>query len=202
MEKRQSSNAAVTNRLSLQARESGQREGQQEETAEVNPTAKIDGFPPVCGPIIALMSDLAKKIAARLKSTHEARAIQDEKFVEQQRLKRANGNGVWLAVRNAVIAECRDINREMGQQIAVCEETASGELNVGTIINEAVRKLHVEFCKEGLQVHWNCGNRHGHWHLAATGSGQVTFVRGQEQAPISPEEIAANLIEILFDAET
>jgi len=149
-----------------------------------------------------VMSDLAKKIAARLKSTHEARAIQDETFVEQQRLKRANGNSVWLDVRNAIIAECRDINREMGQQIAVCEETASGELNVGVIINEAPRKLHVEFSKEGLQTNRNCGNRHGHWHLATTGSGQVTFVRGQEQAPISPKEIADDLINIIFDAET
>jgi hypothetical protein len=186
----------------LQACEAGRCEGQQEEAAEVNPAAEIDGFPPACGHIIAPMSDLAKKIAARLKSTHEARAIQDEKFVEQQRLKRANGNGVWLEVRNAIITECRDINREMGQQIAVCEETASGELNVGIIINEAPRKLHVEFSKEGLQMHWNCGDRHGHWHLATMGSGRVTFVRGQEQAPISPEEIAATLIKILFDAET
>ena len=148
------------------------------------------------------MTDLAKIISARLRATNQAQTLQDEKFVEQQRLKRANGNGVWQEVREAVIAHCDAVNREMGAKVAIVEPTASSQLRIRALLNaSSVRILRAEYFTEQLQMHWECEDRHGHWHLATMGNGRVTFVRGQMDEPVKSQEIADHLFKILFNAE-
>ena len=140
-------------------------------------------------------------IASVLQHDEHMRAIADEKFVEQQRLKRANGNGLWLELREAIVTECNDLNREMGKTIARIDETASHTLKVRTTLEGQPRVLVVVYEKEGLYVDWTCEQRGAHWHIVTMGDGRLTFARGQIMEPIRTDEVAGIMIRILFNLE-
>lgn len=147
------------------------------------------------------MTKNTSTIAASLQRDEKMRAIADEKFVEQQRLKRANGNGLWLELREAIVTECNDLNREMGKTITRIDETASHTLKVRTILEGRPRILVLVYEKEGLYVDWSCEQRGAHWHIATVGDGSLTFARGQMMEPIRTDEVAGIMMRILFNLE-
>jgi len=147
--------------------------------------------------IIVPMSEWSRKTSAKLKARASAQAIRDEKFVELQRLKRANGDAKWLEVREAVEAECSDLNADMGEQIVKFNMAPMDRLQVWKVGTD--RTLHAEFHSDTHQLQWECGKRKGHWNLITTENGVVSFARVQEDAPIAAKEIAAQLLDILLE---
>jgi hypothetical protein len=145
------------------------------------------------------MSELSQEIAAKLKADQQAQTIQDAKFVEQQRLKRVNGWSVWKDARDAVKSECEELNRDTGRETAVFEVAPSSALTVRATVGERQKQLRAEYDAEGHVLQWECGNQRGRWHLATLGNGSVTFVRGQEAASITAQEIAEQLLKTLFE---
>ena len=84
------------------------------------------------------MNDWSKTTADKLKAKQKTPMTQDENILEQQRLKRANGDTVWSDVRSALRTECESLNREMGEQILAFEVAPSSELNVRTDVRALV----------------------------------------------------------------
>lgn len=147
------------------------------------------------------MTKNTSAIAASLQRDEKIRKTTDEKFVEQQRLKRANGNGLWLELREAIVTECDDLNREMGKVVAKIDETASHTLKVRTTQNDQPRVLELVYHKEMLYVEWSCEDRGAHWHIVTMGNGGLTFARGQIMEPIRTDEVAGIMMRILFNLE-
>ena len=116
------------------------------------------------------MSDWAKRLADQVK-TQQARQASDEgKFLEIQRLKKEFGPSLWGAVVAEVKSGCAEMNREVGSNVAVIEETGSNELSVRNE-NRTPRRLHSHFDADRAQIAWevsplqNGGSARGHYEV-------------------------------------
>ena len=143
------------------------------------------------------MSDWALKAVKRLKSQQQDQRIQDEVFLEKQRIKRVYGLPLWLKVRENVRLNCSDFNREAGKEIMMFDNSApSTELTVRATINGKHRSTHASFDESLGELSCCSGSNIGHWSLRATEDGQAQFFgsRGSSTPDLIAEQIMGPLI--------
>ena len=145
------------------------------------------------------MSDWADDRLKRLRDQQENKRIQQEAFIETQKLKRAEGLPLWLCVRETIQKHCTDFNAKARRELLTFEVTLDTELSVRAAIQDAPGRLYATFEESTGKLSWQCGKSSGNWRIIPDGNGGVCFqgVRGCEES----KDIAADMLDALVLGE-
>jgi hypothetical protein len=144
------------------------------------------------------MSDWSDYAVARLQKQREDQRMKDEKFLEQQRIKKAFGAPLWHELRQMIVENVIAFNSKIGSNALVFEVTEDSELSVRSKIDGSVRRLHASFDDEVSRLSWECGTKSGQWDVAATDDGGVRFEWGMTAT--TPASIVEQMLDaLLFD---
>ena len=142
------------------------------------------------------MSDWSDYAMARLQQKREDQRKKDEKLLEQQRIKKAFGLGLWREVRQMTIENCRAFNTKVNKKMLVFNPTEDIELSIHSNVDGDVRQLHASFDDAIGRMSWECSTKSGQWDVAATVEGGVRFEWGPTTA--TPESIAEQMLDALL----
>src|ERR1700682_616920 len=124
------------------------------------------------------MNDWADMTAAKLRAQHQEKMLQDAKFVEQQRIKKARGAPLWTEVRNSVKQNCDALNLNMKRNVLAFEVVPNTEISVRADVGGKHLWLKAEFDEAQGVLQWTCGDRGDKWELMVTDDGGVVFAWG------------------------
>lgn len=144
------------------------------------------------------MSDWSDYAVARLEKQREDQRMKDQKFLEQQRIKKAFGLPLWLELRRLAIDNVIAFNNKVSTSILAFEATEDTQLNIRSKMEGTPRRLLVSFDDEVSRLSWECGTKSGQWDVAATDDGGVRFEWGMTAT--TPESIVEQMLDaLLFD---
>lgn len=142
------------------------------------------------------MNDWAKNAADKLKAQRHAKAIADEKFVQEQRIKEARGAPLWDEVREAVRAKCDAFNLEMGETILHFRVTATPTIQVDANENSLI----AEFKANQNAAKWSIvpTGGHGEWELDVYSAKPVFIEMQMPRHKVDPEKMATTMLDALL----
>lgn len=141
------------------------------------------------------MNDWADTMATRIQQRRQDQRLRDTKFVEVERIKKANGEPLWREVREKIEENCKALNKRTGEQILTFDISEHGEVHVRANIDGKQCLLRLAFKMETGELEWVCGDCRGRglWGLSVNNDGSVAFVSGIDGIPSNPSSIA-NLV--------
>ena len=142
------------------------------------------------------MNDWSDYALARLQKQREDQRMKDEKFLEQQRIKKAFGAPLWHELRQMIVENVIAFNAKVNNTLLVFEVTEDSELSVRSKIDGNIRRLHASFDDEVSRLSWECATKSGQWDVAATDEGGVRFEWGS--TAITPASIAEQMLDALL----
>ncbi len=142
------------------------------------------------------MSDWSDYALARLQQKREDQRKKDEKLLEQQRIKKAFGLGLWREVRQMTVENCRAFNTKVNKKMLEFDPTEDIELSIRSSVDGDVRRLHASFDDAISRMSWECATKSGQWDVAATDEGGVRFEWGSTAT--TPASIAEQMLDALL----
>ena len=101
------------------------------------------------------MGTWAKETAEHLRNEDIARQVESERFLEEQRLRRALGPGLWRCIRELLKQNCEELNQELRKGILFFEVQPSTEVIIRRLDKPAT--LHVGFDENSSRLKYSCG---------------------------------------------
>jgi hypothetical protein len=142
------------------------------------------------------MGDWADDVLRKLQQKRAVEHIRDEKFVEQQRIKRAKGVPLWNDVKGKIKARVYALKEKSGEDILVIQSDQPNEITVRNEVADGLLLL-VKFSPESNAIEWSCGNEDKNgWELVVADDGRAVFHWGM--VPTTPDSIAHQMLNALL----
>jgi hypothetical protein len=140
----------------------------------------------------------ARKIAGELAAKEQASKVDAERFVEEQRLRKALVPQLWHSLREALRDRCKALNGEVGKDIVVFGITQNSEASIRT--TDRPRHLRLRFDAEAQRVHWECGAGKGEYLFRLNSDTTVVFETSY-RLPYTPDEVSETLLDKLLQSQ-
>ena len=145
------------------------------------------------------MGDWAKETADRIRAEHAAHDQDSARFVEEQRLRRKLAPQLFAELKAALKGRSRNLNDELGKPLLVFDVCPNIEAVVRRL-DKPAQPLRVEFDAEALRVHYSCGSGRGEY-LFRVNADTTLNLETAYHIPYSPEELAEQLLDLLFKSQ-
>ena len=146
------------------------------------------------------MNDWADNMAGRIRQRRQNQEVRDAKFVEKQRIKRANGEPLWRQVRDHVKQNCDDLNKRTGETLLTFEVGQLSEIHVRGEVDGKHRILSATYDPEQCTLTYTCGDKSDSWEVLVGDDGTVTFGWGMG-IQSTPASIANQMLNTLLGFE-
>jgi hypothetical protein len=137
----------------------------------------------------------AEEVARKLKSQEALRAVENNRFTEEQRLRRHLAPRRWMELKEVIKSRCKELNLEATREILMFEVRPSSSAVVRRLDKAAV--LVVEFDEDAFRVFWQCGNESGEYLFRVNVDTTVDLATASG-IPYTPAQVAETLIDKLF----
>jgi hypothetical protein len=164
---------------------------------EIDLRISIDLHPSISGNRRG-MSDWADDAIRKLQQKRDDQRLKAETFLEQQKIKRANGIPLWDEVRARIRARISELKEKSGgSSIVTIQSDQPGEMLVRSEVGGG-QLLHARFKEDTGQLTWWCANKDKDgWEVAVTEGGGSCFQRGI--IVTTPDSIATQMLNTLLD---
>jgi hypothetical protein len=155
----------------------------------------IDVTQPLSGARRFSVADWADDALAELTRQRKRRQLEDEVFIEKQRVKKAAGLPLWRDVRQKVKDNCIAFNKKAVEGVLTFEVAQEMQLAVASEIDRRHSRLSAKFDEDAGVLSWRCAGKSGQWEISASQNGSAQFQR--ESVPIAPESIVEEMLNAL-----
>jgi hypothetical protein len=144
------------------------------------------------------MSDWSDRALGKLQERSKNKQIQDEVWLEKQRVKKAQGIPIWHEIRAIVKKHVSDFNATVKMEQLFFEVTQNNEIRVRSEIEDHRQFLQASFDENTGKLTYECGakKRGSRWDLSIV-DGKVGFYWGM--VPKTPDSIAEQMLDALID---
>jgi len=145
--------------------------------------------------LVTEMRMWAERAADRLKSEENKKNLENERFVEEQRLRRHHAPRLWIRLKVCLEEKCNTLNSELGKEILVFKLEPSSQVIIRT--KDRPHSLRVEYAKDAYRIYYECDGLDGEYLFGVKAD---TTVRLQTPSgiPYTPEEVSTKLLEMLL----
>jgi hypothetical protein len=144
-------------------------------------------------------SDWADDAIRKLRQKIDDRRLETERFVEEQRIKRAHGVPLWNQVKDRLRHHVQQLKeRSGGTDVVVIQNEQPDEIAIRNEIGGGT-VLHVTFDSGRGAVTWECGQKPQRgWQINIAGNGTAEFVWGI-LIPTTPDAMATQMLDKLLE---
>ena len=142
------------------------------------------------------MSDWSDRALRRVQERSKTKQIRDAVWLEEQRVKKAQGVPLWHEVRAIVKRHVSEFNEKAKKELLFFEVTQDTEIRVQSQIEDHRRFLLASFDEETGKLNYECGGKRGKWELDID-DGKVGFK--WSMVPTTPDSIASQMLDALID---
>ena len=145
------------------------------------------------------MGDWADSALNRMREAKRKNELQQEAFVEKQRVKKAQAPAIWSKVRGHVEFDCGELNRKAGETLLGFRDMEQGRLEVKLAGDDRVLRIVFDFGSGTLR--WGCSGgkgdaETGSWDIQVDTEGSVHLA--DKFGPTRPKYAAEAMLNALL----
>lgn len=150
------------------------------------------------------MGNWSDDAVTRLKAQQSEKSQQDARFLEEQRIKRAQGFAYWKQIRASARDNCTEFNQKYGGTALRFQVGQEMSLLVASDINHQARQLSANYNENSTSISWQCVALNGDTNPVADGTIEICIgsdgaARMQEGVnPVSVDGVVAKMLNRLI----
>jgi hypothetical protein len=137
----------------------------------------------------------AKQTADNIRSEEVSKSIEGQRFIEEQRLRRALGPSLCSDLKNKLKEKCDELNNEISRPILNFDVLPSSQASIRRMDKPAV--LNVQFDLDAYRVRYSCGAGKGEY-LFRVEPDTTLVLETPYHVPHTTEEVAEHLLDQLL----
>jgi len=144
------------------------------------------------------MADWSDDAIRKLNQKREDKRLDTARFVEEQRIKSANGLPLWTELKDRIRAHISELKQKSnGADIIAIQDERPNDLVLRSVVDDGAT-LHVAFDPGRGKVTWDCRQEPQRgWEVTVTETGDARFQWGM--IPTTPDSMATQMLEKLLE---
>lgn len=139
----------------------------------------------------------AKRAADQIRSKEKRKDLENERFVEEQQLRRHLAPRLWMRLRECLKERCNTLNLDLGKEIFVFKLEPTSQVVIRT--KGGPRSLKVEYAEDGYRVYYECDGLSGEY-LFGVKADTTVQLETSLGIPYTTEEVSEKLLGMLLQA--